>query len=63
MKIPSGGWLLMDKWLEDFVYRVTIHPMTFLFAGGIALAIAWITVSYQSFKTALSNPVEALRDE
>ncbi|MEZ4775367.1 MAG: FtsX-like permease family protein [Bacteroidia bacterium] len=56
-------WILMDKWLEDFVYRVNVHPGVFLMAGVIALAIAWITVSYQSFKTALSNPVEALRDE
>ncbi|MEZ4829780.1 MAG: ABC transporter permease [Bacteroidia bacterium] len=56
-------WVLMEKWLEDFVYRVSVGPSAFLLAGAIALAIAWLTVSYQSVKTALSNPVEALRDE
>ena len=56
-------WLLMDSWLDDFVYRITPGPGVFIAAGIMSVIIAWITVSYQSIKTAFSNPVHALRDE
>lgn len=56
-------WLLMDNWLDDFVYRITPGPGVFIAAGIISVMIAWLTVSYQSLKTAFSNPVNALRDE
>ena len=56
-------WFVMDKWLEDFVYKISIGFGVFVLAGGIALMIALLTVSYNSFRTASINPVKALRDE
>ena len=53
-----------SQWmLQDFAYRVAISWWIFLIAGVATLAIAWLTVSYQSIKAALTNPVEALRYE
>ena len=53
-----------SRWLlQDFAYRVDIAWWIFLIAGVATLAIAWLTVSYQSIKAALTNPVEALRYE
>ncbi len=60
--IPLAYWA-MHTWLSDFAYRINISAWPFLLAGGVALLIAWLTVSYQSIKAALSNPVDALRDE
>jgi putative ABC transport system permease protein len=53
----------MRTWLADFAYRIEMSVWPFLLAGGVALLIAWLTVSYQSIRAALSNPVDALRDE
>ncbi len=57
------GWLMMTKWLEDFVYKIDIGWDIFLFAGILVLIITILTVSYQSVKAALTNPVENLRSE
>jgi putative ABC transport system permease protein len=57
------AWLGMQQWLRDFAYRIEIGVGVFLLSGLIALAIAWITVSYQSIKATLINPVESLRSE
>ncbi len=57
------GWYVMDSWLATFAYRTNIGIGTFLIAGGVALVISWITVSYQSFKAAIKNPVNSLRSE
>ncbi len=57
------AWLLMNKWLEDFAYRVKISWWVFALAGMIALLIALITVSFQAIKTAIANPVKSLRTE
>jgi len=57
------GYYFMNQWLQDFAYRVNINVGMFLLAGVIALAIAWLTVSYQAIKAALANPVESLRYE
>ena len=56
-------WLVMDKWLEGFVYKISIGVGVFMAAGGLSLLIALLTVSYNSFRTAMVNPVKALRDE
>jgi putative ABC transport system permease protein len=53
----------MNKWLEGFAYKTTISWWIFALAGLIALVIALLTVSWQSFRAALTNPVESLRDE
>ncbi|MGH7493576.1 MAG: ABC transporter permease [bacterium] len=57
------AYFAMNRWLQDFAYRIQIGIETFLLAGVLALMIAWLTVSYQSIKAALANPVEALRHE
>jgi putative ABC transport system permease protein len=53
----------MNKWLEDFAYRITIGWWIFIIAGVIALLIALATVSFQAIKAALVNPVKSLRTE
>lgn len=53
----------MERWLTGFAYRTDIGVLTFLFAGGIAFAIAGLTVGYQAIKAALANPVQTLRYE
>ena len=57
------GWYMMNKWLEDFVYRTPISPFVFLLAGCTALLIAIITISYQAVRAALMKPVKNLRAE
>ncbi len=57
------GWWSMNKWLEDFAYRVNISWWIFLLAGLAALLIALITVSFQAVKAAIANPVKSLRSE
>lgn len=57
------SYILMSNWLTNFAYRIEIAPLLFVMAGLLALLISWITVSGQSIKTALMNPVESLRNE
>jgi putative ABC transport system permease protein len=57
------AYFAMNRWLQDFAYRIDVSPITIVIAGLLALAITWLTVSYQALKAALSNPVEALRYE
>ncbi|RWY50139.1 ABC transporter permease [Mucilaginibacter gilvus] len=57
------AWYAMSAWLQDFAYRIDISWWVFLLAGGMAILIAFVTVGYQSFKAALSNPVKSLRSE
>ena len=57
------AYFAMDRWLSAFAYQVDLAWWIFLGAGVTALAIAWLTVSYQSIRAALTNPVEALRYE
>ncbi|MCG6188713.1 ABC transporter permease [Maribellus maritimus] len=57
------AWLIMDKWLENFAFKTNLSWWVFLIAGALALIIAMVTVSYQSYRAAVRNPVEALRYE
>ena len=57
------AWYAMHKWLENFAYKTEISWWIFALAGVIALGIALLTVSFQSWKAAKRNPVEALRYE
>ena len=57
------AYFAMNRWLQDFAYRINITWWIFLVAGTVAMAIALITVSYQSIKAALANPVKSLRYE
>lgn len=57
------AWYFMNNWLRDFAYHINIGWGVFVAAGVIALLIALITVSIQSVKAAIANPVESLRTE
>jgi putative ABC transport system permease protein len=57
------AWWAMSKWLERYTYRVNIGWWVFALAGLLSVAIALITVSYQSVKAAIANPVKSLRTE
>jgi len=57
------AWLIMNKWLEDFAYRITIPWWLFLLAGAVTIAIALMTVGWQAIRIAIANPVNSLRDE
>ncbi len=57
------AWLAMNKWLQGFAYAVPLHWWIFASAGLAAILIALITVSFQSIKAALMNPVRSLKSE
>ncbi|PSL43926.1 FtsX-like permease family protein [Chitinophaga niastensis] len=57
------AWLAMNKWLQDFAYRITIGPGVFILAGLIAIVTAFMAVSVQSIIAATANPVKSLRAE
>ena len=57
------AYYLMNKWLQDFAYRIDITWWVFVLSGGIALLIALATVSFQAIKAANANPIESLRYE
>lgn len=57
------AFYFMNRWLRTFAYRITIEWWVFVLSGALSLAIAFLTVSYQSMKSARTNPVDALRWE
>ena len=57
------AWYAMNKWLQNFAYRINMSWWEFALAGIIVLVIALLTVSWQSYRAANKNPVEALRYE
>ncbi|HEY0109098.1 MAG TPA: FtsX-like permease family protein, partial [Fibrella sp.] len=57
------AWYAMNSWLKDFAYKIDIEWWVFALAGTLAVAIALLTVSFQSIKAALMNPVNSLRSE
>jgi len=57
------AWYAMNKWLQGFAYRVNFHWYLLAMAGVTAIFIAFITISFQSIKAALANPVESLKSE
>ncbi|MCP4727718.1 MAG: hypothetical protein GY863_21945, partial [bacterium] len=58
-----AAYLAINRWLQDFAFRTEISLLTFLVSGLIALAIAFITISFQSIKAAVTNPVDTLKYE
>ena len=60
--IPAA-WFAMNKWLQDFEYRIEISWWMFAVAGSLSIGIALLTVSFQSIKAALMDPVNSLRSE
>jgi putative ABC transport system permease protein len=57
------AWYFMNKWLQDFAYRIHISWWIFIITAFIAISIAFATVSFQAIKAALANPVKSLRTE
>jgi len=57
------GWYFMNKWLQNFAYRIHIGPSIFILAIMASVIIAWITVGYKAIMAALANPVKSLRSE
>ena len=60
--IPFAWWM-MNKWLDNFIYQVGIHPAVFLISGFVLILISWITLSYFTLKTSRINPAETLKNE
>ncbi|MDP4246873.1 MAG: hypothetical protein Q8932_13580, partial [Bacteroidota bacterium] len=57
------AWWAMNKWLQDFAYRIDMSWWIFIAAGGVALLIALVTISLMAIKAAVTNPVKSLRSE
>ena len=57
------AWIVMHKWLENFAYKTELNWWIFVLAGTLAMGVALLTVSWQSWRAATRNPVEALRYE
>ena len=63
--VPASiaGWYVAHEWLQGFAYRIPVNPLILILSGLAAIVIAWLTVSYQSIRTASTNPVDSLRYE
>ncbi len=57
------AWYCISTWLDTYTYRATIGVVIYLLSGGLAFFIAWITMGYQSFRAATTDPVRSLRTE
>ncbi|RFN60285.1 FtsX-like permease family protein [Marixanthomonas ophiurae] len=57
------AYYVMQKWLQDFPYRITIEWWVFIIAGGFAVTLTLLTVGFQAIKAAIANPVKSLRTE
>jgi putative ABC transport system permease protein len=57
------AWLGINYWLKDFAYRISLTPGTFVFVALVSVFIALVTISFQSIKAAIANPVKSLRSE
>ncbi len=57
------AWYAMDQWLTNFAYSIKLSWWIFAIAGLLAVSIAFLTVSYQSLRAAIANPIKSLRDE
>ncbi|MEZ4935092.1 MAG: FtsX-like permease family protein [Saprospiraceae bacterium] len=57
------AWYFMKNWLDNFAYRIDLEWWVFAIAGFLAIGVAFLTVSFQSVRAALANPVESLRSE
>jgi putative ABC transport system permease protein len=62
ISIPFA-WMATNKWLENYPYRITLSWRLFVSAGMLVILIALITISFQSMKAAIANPVKSLRAE
>jgi putative ABC transport system permease protein len=63
LAVPVAWYVMENWWLRNFAYRIQISLWIIVASGAFALIIAWLTVSYQSIKAAIRNPVKSLRSE
>jgi putative ABC transport system permease protein len=56
-------WYLINQWEQNFTLQAVINPLRFLMAGISVFLVAWLTISYLSFRAATANPTKALRTE
>ncbi|HMG09486.1 MAG TPA: hypothetical protein VK609_13315, partial [Mucilaginibacter sp.] len=57
------AWLVMNKWLQGYAYRQNIQWWVFVVTALVTVVIAFATISFQSVKAAMANPVESLKNE
>ncbi|WP_104384870.1 ABC transporter permease [Sphingobacterium sp. HMA12] len=57
------GWYAMHRWMDNFAYHITLDWWVFIVAGSGALLVSFITISFQTIKAAVTNPIDSLRDE
>ena len=57
------AWYFMNKWLQDFAYRISIGWWVFIAAGSLAILVAFVTIGFQAVKAGVANPVKSLRTE
>jgi putative ABC transport system permease protein len=57
------AWYFMNKWLQDFAYRISIGWWVFIVAGSLAIIIAFVTIGFQAVRAGVANPVKSLRSE
>lgn len=63
LAVPVAWFIMENWWLQNFAYRIQISVWTILIAGASAFLVAWLTVSFQSVKAAIKNPVQSLRSQ
>ncbi|MBX2943714.1 MAG: ABC transporter permease [Cyclobacteriaceae bacterium] len=63
LAIPVAWFVMESWWLQSFAYRIEISLWTILISGAAAFLVAWLTVSFQSIKAAVKNPVQSLRSQ
>jgi putative ABC transport system permease protein len=61
LAVPVAWWVMEKWWLQNFAFRINVNLWIILISGISVLAIAWLTVSFQSVKAALANPVDSLK--
>ena len=57
------AWYFMNKWLQDFAYRISIGWWVFIVAGALAIIVAFVTIGLQAVRAGVANPVKSLRTE
>ena len=62
LSIPAV-WFLMNDWLQNYVYRISLGPLVFLWTILLILVPTALTISYQSYKAATANPADSMREE
>lgn len=62
LSIPIA-WFAANSWLQSFAYRIELNGWIFVFSAGVAVIIAWLTVSFETIKAAVVNPIRSLKSE